>query len=546
MNNNFKAGQIIADSELIFKELIEILKNNNFNEYALKLKEGISASKQSEKIKVAFVGQFSSGKSSIISALTENKAIKIGSDVTTDKSENYDWGSFLLTDTPGLQNNETHDKIAENAIEKSDLIIYCITSELFSKNTLADFKKLAFEKSYKNKMILLINKINSEFTTDTDALLKTYETQLEKDLQPYNLDDIPLCFIDTKDYLDGLKYGEKELINDSRFNDFIRFLNEFLVRNGLMCKLATPILLAKQITEEAFIDVSESQEEKEKRIALSRLGRLVDKHRTEASRNWEYLISEEIYSFIHQGFELVNSLGEEAIDSEIRIKEIIENTNKKIADQLQAFVFECDSKLRDDLDEALQGKIGQYLLTEADTKDLNISEPNGKKNNGDELNHVVDSTGRFATKLTAKIKPEQMYNIVEKIGHKVLKIKFKPWGITNAAGKLLKTLKDLGPVLDFVTFAIDIKSTYDESKEAKELALAKKELRKEIKEIADEIQKRFDEQKDSFLSEIYEPVLSELDRMDKAITEHTKRSSDFNNELSTVKDKLNALLDTIV
>lgn len=546
MNNNFKAGQIIADSELIFKELIEILKNNNFNEYALKLKEGISASKQSEKIKVAFVGQFSSGKSSIISALTENKAIKIGSDVTTDKSENYDWGSFLLTDTPGLQNNETHDKIAENAIEKSDLIIYCITSELFSKNTLADFKKLAFEKSYKNKMILLINKINSEFTTDTDALLKTYETQLEKDLQPYNLDDIPLCFIDTKDYLDGLKYGEKELINDSRFNDFIRFLNEFLVRNGLMCKLATPILLAKQITEEAFIDVSESQEEKEKRIALSRLGRLVDKHRTEASRNWEYLISEEIYSFIHQGFELVNSLGEEAIDSEIRIKEIIENTNKKIADQLQAFVFECDSKLRDDLDEALQGKIGQYLLTEADTKDLNISEPNGKKNNGDELNHVVDSTGRFATKLTAKIKPEQMYNIVEKIGHKVLKIKFKPWGITNAAGKLLKTLKALGPVLDVVTFAIDIKSTYDESKEAKELALAKKELRKEIKEIADEIHKGFDEQKDSFLSEIYEPVLSEIDRMDKAITEHTKRSSDFNNELSTVKDKLNALLDTIV
>lgn len=546
MNNNFKAGQIIADSELVFKELIEILEKNNLNEYALKLKEGISASKQSEKIKVAFVGQFSSGKSSIISALTENKAIKIGSDVTTDKSENYDWGSFLLTDTPGLQNNETHDKIAENAIEKSDLIIYCITSELFSKNTLADFKKLAFEKSYKNKMILLINKINSEFTTDTDALLKTYKTQLEKDLQPYNLDNIPLCFIDTKDYLDGLKYEEEDLINDSRFNDFIKFLNEFLKRNGLMCKLATPILLAKQITEEAFIDVSESQEEKEKRIALSRLGRLVDKHRTVASRNWEYIISEEIYSFIHQGFELVNSLGEEAIDPEIIINEIIEKTNKQIADNLQAFVLECDSKLRDDLDEALQGKIGQYLLTEANTKDLNISEQNGKKNNANELNHVVDSTGRFATKLTAKIKPDQMYNIVEKIGHKVLKIKFKPWGITNTAGKLLKSVKALGPILDVVSLAIDIKSTYDESKEAKELALAKKELRKDIKEIADEIRKGFDEQKNPFLSEIYEPVLSEIDRMDKAITEHTKRSSDFNDELSTVKDKLNALLDTIV
>lgn len=546
MNNNFKAGQITADSELIFKELIEILENNNLNESALKLKEGISTSKQSEKIKVAFVGQFSSGKSSIISALTGNKAIKIGSDVTTDKSENYEWGSFLLTDTPGLQNNETHDEIAEKAIEKSDLIIYCITSELFSKNTLADFKNLAFEKSYKNKMVLLINKINSEFTTDTDELLKTYETQIEKDLQPYNFDDIPHCFIDTKDYLDGLKYEDEELISDSRFTDFIKFLNEFLARNGLMCKLTTPILLAKQITEEAFIDISESQEEKAKRIALSRLGRLVDRHRTEASRNWEYIISEEIYSFMHQGFEFVNSLGEEAIDLELKIQEIIENTNKQIADRLQAFVFDCDSKLRDDLDEALQGKIGQYLLTEAGTKDLNVAELNGRRINGDALTRVVDSTGRFATGLTSKIKPEQMYNIVEKIGHKVLKIKFKPWGITNTAGKLLKGVKALGPVLEVVSLAIDIKSTYDESKEAKELALAKKELRKDIKEIADEIRKEFDEQKKPFLSEIYEPVLSEIDRMDQAITELATSSADFNAALSTVKNRLNALLDTIV
>ena len=253
MSTTFKAGQITDQSAKIFDDMIEVFEKRNLNELISELKEGIASSEQSEKIKVAFVGQFSSGKSSIISALTGNKAIKIGSDVTTDSCENYEWGNFFLTDTPGLQNNEKHDDIAETAIKNSDLIIYCITSELFNKNILADFKNLAFEKSYKDKMVLLVNKINSEFTENIDDLLNTYESDLKKAIQPYHLDDVPHCFIDVKDYLDGVEYEDVELINESRFINFIELLNNILSEKGLLYKLTTPILLAKQIIEEAFV-----------------------------------------------------------------------------------------------------------------------------------------------------------------------------------------------------------------------------------------------------------------------------------------------------
>lgn len=546
MITKFKAGQITNDFEVVFLELIDILKNKNLDDLVIKLKEEIESSKQREKIKIVFVGQFSSGKSSIISALTGNKAIKIGSDVTTDSSENYEWGSFLLTDTPGLQNNETHDEIAENSIKNSDLIIYCITSELFNKNTLTDFKNLSFVKSYKNKMVLLINKINSEYTTDIEGLLNTYENQIEKDLKPYDSDSIPHCFIDVKDYLDGLKYDDKELINESRFVSFIDFLNIFLSEKGLMCKLTTPVLLAKQIIDEAFIDTSDTEEEKTKKIALSRLRRLVDKHRTKASKDWDYIVSEEIFSFCHQGFEIINCLGDESIDLELRITELVENTNKKLADRLQEFIFECDTNLRDELDEVLQSKVGQYLLSETNTKNLSINEYDGKKNNNEMLNQAFNSTGKLANELMTKIKPEHLYNVVEKIGHKVLKIKFKPWGITKTAGKLSKGLKALGPVMEFVGLAMDIKSTYDESKEAKEFVLAKKELRKDIKDIGDDIRTGFDEQKTSFLSELYEPVLAEIDRMNQVLIDLATDSTGFNNKLEGIKNKLDCIMDAIL
>ena len=144
-SKSFNAGLITEKFSNLQAELIDLYSENGCDEFADKVGSVVEKSAESDIIKVVFAGRWSAGKSSIIKALTGNNDIKTGSDVTTQECADYKWGSFLLTDTPGLDNNESHDEIAERAIKESDMIVYCITSDCFSSTAINDFKRLAFE-----------------------------------------------------------------------------------------------------------------------------------------------------------------------------------------------------------------------------------------------------------------------------------------------------------------------------------------------------------------------------------------------------------------
>ena len=121
-------------------------------EIRINLDKSLQEHQDLDKITLAFIGQYSSGKSTIISALTELKNIKIGAGVTTDKTTYYDWNDIKLIDTPGLWTSyKEHDEITETAIEKSDLLVFCITTELFDELTIAKFKEYAYEKIISGK-----------------------------------------------------------------------------------------------------------------------------------------------------------------------------------------------------------------------------------------------------------------------------------------------------------------------------------------------------------------------------------------------------------
>ena len=73
---------------------------------------------------LVFTGQYSSGKSTLIRALTNEAAsVVIGSGVTTDAVEKFDWdGDVRLVDTPGVHAGRPHhDELAEQArTERAD------------------------------------------------------------------------------------------------------------------------------------------------------------------------------------------------------------------------------------------------------------------------------------------------------------------------------------------------------------------------------------------------------------------------------------------
>ena len=78
-----------------------LLGTDNEN-LVIKMSEELTTSDERKELRLAFVGQYSSGKSTIISALTGRKDIKIDANVATDIVSEYRWNNIVLMDTPGI------------------------------------------------------------------------------------------------------------------------------------------------------------------------------------------------------------------------------------------------------------------------------------------------------------------------------------------------------------------------------------------------------------------------------------------------------------
>ena len=100
----------IKDIENNMVEIFGKINDNRCKNLIQKYYDELKQINDKIKLEIAFVGQYSAGKSSIISALTGNKTIRIAQGVATTKTQEYEWGNVLLIDTPGISTENTeHD-----------------------------------------------------------------------------------------------------------------------------------------------------------------------------------------------------------------------------------------------------------------------------------------------------------------------------------------------------------------------------------------------------------------------------------------------------
>ena len=147
-NNTFNLADLNENFTRIMDEILKdlIQAGTQYQGYVQNIEKNITVMHEQKLIKVTLVGQYSSGKSTIISALTNNRQIKIDADIATAEPTDYEWNNILLTDTPGISTDrKEHDEITKDTIRKSDLIVYVITSSLFDNIILNDFIGLAYK-----------------------------------------------------------------------------------------------------------------------------------------------------------------------------------------------------------------------------------------------------------------------------------------------------------------------------------------------------------------------------------------------------------------
>ena len=211
---------------------------------------------------IGFVGQYNAGKSTIISALTGERDIPIDADVCTDKVTAYDWQDIRLLDTPGIHAGyRDHDELTYKTIDRSDLLVFVITNEMFDNIIGEHFRSLAFARNKAQEILLVVNKMGQ-----APGSADTKRRDLEKVTSPLSIKDFRTTFIDALSYIDALNETDtddrNELFEIAAFDDFVAAMNGFVEDRGLMGRLTTPLFGIRSIARdgEAYLAVDMPEE----------------------------------------------------------------------------------------------------------------------------------------------------------------------------------------------------------------------------------------------------------------------------------------------
>lgn len=517
-------------------------------------------------LRVAFVGQYSAGKSTIISALTGNRNIPIGPAPTTDKATPYSWNGIEIMDTPGIGTEyQDHDVVTYTAIEQADLLIFCTTHMLLDNQIIDHFRKLAYEKRYGDKMMLVFNKLSAE-AGDDDQKIANYRASMIKALHPHSLDEFPVCFFDAKDYCEGVDEDDKELIEISRFPDFIKALNQFVQERDKLAQLSSPIRRVRGYTEEIernwFCDNS-VQDESFLEV-LTRLSRRIREERQKLDievRRLSLNASSIIRKF---GSDFANDIPEftsqieldnRQKELEIGIKEIYIQSEKDFNQAIENSV----KSLQDDVIEILRSNLASDFIATLNTEAELQSKSASEGWNFEKMTKQAHFLGKFAANLGINISQKaigpgskifigslgvagsELHKIVLSVG-KSLGFKFAPWGAVGIAAKIGTAAKFAGPVIGIFLIGWELLGAYDKSKREQKMKETQGQIEREFAQIARSLEQQLKDRLQEFESLCFDYLEMEI----RSKREEYQNEKTGNNEQLGKLRRVQQQLDTLI
>lgn len=560
MNIELKAGQLSNKTENIYKKLTGL-----YNKYgkSLNFEELVSTYKditKEDKISVAFVGQYSSGKSTIIKALTGEKNILIDADIATGEVTPYEWGgAFLLVDTPGLKTGEKeeHDKMTQEAIERSDLLVYCITSDLFSDITREDFKRLA--EQYRTKLFLVINKMNAE-TGDYDDLVENYSDSINKTLSPqYSIIEFHHFFVDAKDYLQGITDNDQDYIDDSHFDLFIKKLNDFIELKGLRGKLLTPVIVLLNSIDNTLIEIETDEHIKEGKRLIKKICDTIEEKKRAFIKTSNEDIQRTANKFIHKGDDVAMHLGDKGYEfNEKAFQEFSDPLQAELLSNIQKYFEQYAEEVDDEVQKVMNSEMAQHFFKEQKRRfDKEYKGSNGSSERLADIDKGVTQAASFATskinvwlgkvanvseggKISIwTVNGSDLHKIVKNVGHK-FGYKFKPFQALKITEKIAKISTWIGPILTGVGAFIEGAMLLAEKLGEKKIKKIKDEIKEVFKEVSEDTLKYYNDQVNIAAKEfdiIRDCLQEELTKLEN----ESIRSDDFSKELLVVRSELIAL-----
>lgn len=565
MNRKVFIAEDYANRILQCKQrLFEFYKQNGYLEEIEKVNDIISKIAPKDQIRIAFIGQYSAGKSTIISALTGNKDIRIDSNIATDTAKSYDWSSgVILTDTPGLYTEyKEHSDRAIEAIRESDLVVYCITSDLFDKYTKEDFMKWAFEESYKEKMFLAINKMSKEAGM-YEELVNNYTITLNRTLSPYTLAEIPHAFFDAKDYRGGLDCQDQELINFSHFEDFIEKLNDFVIQKGELGKLDTPIRILEASIDKFTEERENTNKDKAFVQTLAQIENWVKDYRKQVKDDINDCIDQVANDINQKGHQVSELLGIQKIsnnDINTYIQEKCNILNRQLSQIIESNINELQTEVQEIMNSdkvtfffnSVQSSIsGSSTLFKSKQDKIDKAQFDAMNNvfQGILGKTVELSTDGGRSGLLAKIigKSDALNSTVYKDIKKVGNL----FGFKLGKKQVVQITEKIGSAASIasMTFAavgslFEVKEIIDEAKREEQIEKSRLECIQYFEAAAKELKLNFLENTKG-LFDVYDEIIKEIENQRNAVQEKKNKNDLIDRELLNIRNDLISIQKSI-
>ena len=500
---------------------------------------------ENKKVRIVFVGQYSAGKSSIISILT-GQQLEIGQGVTTSKCNFLDWNGIEVVDTPGIhtQKRPDHDEITYNAISEADLIVFVCTAEGFSKGLGTHFRKLLVEKGKGNEMMLVFNKMEDSIYGNTkEGQEEFFKCDVEPVISPeFSAEDLFVTYIDTYSYQDSVEVeGEDkaQLLEMSGFSNLFNNINKFIEKKKVLGKCTTSLYKLEQMLSEALSEFKTGD------VCVDGSLNLLNQQRKALVEAKEHIKSES-YNIIRRntqevrnwGYEIANHLSSSDNEKKVndRLQEKYKETDSvygKAAKELEVVIKNENDSLHKFANKLEQSEFAGNLKSAIERKVDNIKISKKTASQIRSGARTAEEAGKWLSKFATGENAGTGWNAIFKLGtysgsdaHKVvLKVghffghKFKPWEAVKTASKIGKFGKILGVGGALLGVGLQIWEDHQENEAEQDLIAYRSDIRNTFGEAANVIDMKFDEETQTWVEENLQPKIDEIDSQIRNIEE---------------------------
>lgn len=534
------------------------------------LQDDLKSYQQDGILSVAFIGQYSAGKSTLISALTNRRDLKIDADIATDQTATYDWHGIRLIDTPGLYTDRTdHDELTYEAIAHSDLLVFCLTPMLFDAITASNFQHLAYKMAYRWKMMLVVNKMSDE-AGDEETQVLSYKKSLQDALQPYVLDEFPLCFVDAKDYCDGVDEKDEDLLSMSRFDSFTEALNQFVDDRGTLSKLDTPIRICLKSLEDIEISlVRNSGKDTAFLEVLARLNRRLFKERERLRTQVKMINLDLVSAIIREGMNLAAEVGSKTFEASSQKAEMaVRQHYERAGDKLEQLVNQAIGTLKSEILNEIHSDLTQIFVArlEYDSNlDLDTVSPSTDarqlRDQVSWLQNIAEVLGGSLTKSasgkaatlsvvgqgflsSSQVAGSVLHQAVLSLGHWV-GFKFQPWQAVGIAKNIGNAATFLGPALALFAIGAEIFSMQQEQEQERQMAKIRNDVNSQFRSSAIDLENQIDKQLIEVEKEIYGKLERDIAIARLALEEEISTSNEDITTLLEIRAEFVKILDDV-